>query len=94
MRAFTRAWPAVMVVATLAAACAACSSSSASPTPAGAGSASQAAEARPRPFTITYAAGGKVHLASRPDAIILLSPTAPAMPYAIGAVACQAATAK
>jgi iron complex transport system substrate-binding protein len=97
MRAFTRARPAVMVVATLAAACAACSSSAASSTPAGAGSAgagssgaagsgSAAAGSAAAGFPVTVTtAGGKVHLASRPDAIVSLSPTATEMLYSIGA---------
>lgn len=87
MRAFTRARPAVMVVATLAAACAACSSSSASSTPSGASSDSTSGSgsaAAGFPVTVTTV-GGKVHLTSRPDAIVSLSPTATEMLYAIGA---------
>jgi iron complex transport system substrate-binding protein len=85
MRAFTRTRLAVMVVATLAAACAACSSSAASSTPssstpAGAG----ASAAAGFPVTVTTA-GGKVHLASQPHAIVSLSPTATEMLYSIGA---------
>jgi iron complex transport system substrate-binding protein len=72
-----RARPALVAVAFLAAACAACSSSAASSTgsaPAGAGF----------PVTVTTAAG-KMHLTSRPDSIVSLSPTATEMLYAIGA---------
>ncbi len=50
--------------------------------PAGAGGSSAAAAGFP--VTVTTA-GGKVHLASRPDAIVSLSPTATEMLYAIGA---------
>ncbi len=89
MRAFTRTRPAVMVVATLAAACAACSNSSASSTTAGSGSAGSgsagsSSAAAGFPVTVTTQ-GGKVHLTSRPDAILSLSPTATEMLYAIGA---------
>jgi len=72
-----RARPALAAVAVLAAACAACSSSSASSPgsgPAGPGF----------PVTVTTAAG-TVRVASRPDAIVSLSPTATEMLYAIGA---------
>lgn len=69
--------PSVLVAVTaLAAACAACSSSPAST----ASSASGAGF----PVTVTTAAGS-VHLASQPDAIVSLSPTATEMLYAIGA---------
>jgi len=84
MRAFTRARPAVMVVASLAVACAACSSSAAS---SGSGAASTSAATGSTagfPVTVTTA-GGTAHLSSRPDAIISLSPTATEMLYAIGA---------
>jgi iron complex transport system substrate-binding protein len=82
MRAFTRARPAVMAVAALAAMCAACSNSSASPTT-GSGTGGSASTVG---FPVTVATtGGKVHLTSRPDAIVSLSPTATEMLYAIGA---------
>ncbi len=77
MRALTRA-SAVAVAAVVAAACAACSSSPASQ------SGSTGSAGAGFPVTVTTAAG-KVHLASRPDAIISLSPTATEMLYAIGA---------
>jgi iron complex transport system substrate-binding protein len=90
MRAFTRARPAVMVVATLAAACAACSSSSGNTGSgsAGAGSTGAAAigAASTGGFPVTVVtAGGKVHLPARPGSIVSLSPTATEMLYAIGA---------
>ncbi len=82
MRALTRARPAIVLVAALAATCAACSSSAAS---SGAGSDSTAsASAAGFPVTIATA-GGKVRLTSRPDVIVSLSPTATEMLYAIGA---------
>ena len=68
---------ALVIVATVAAACAACSSSPA-------GLASPAGGGAGFPVTVTTAAG-TVHLASRPDAIVSLSPTATEMLYAIGA---------
>jgi iron complex transport system substrate-binding protein len=68
---------ALAAVAVLAAACAACSSSPANP-------ASSAGGADGFPVTVTTAAG-TVHLTSRPDAIVSLSPTATEMLYAIGA---------
>ena len=77
MPSITRARPALAAAAVLAAACAACSSSSAS----SAGSGSTGAGF---PVTVTTAAG-KVHLTSRPGAIVSLSPTATEMLYAIGA---------
>jgi iron complex transport system substrate-binding protein len=84
MQAITRARPAVMLVVALAAACAACSSSAASSnSSAGSGSAGSGAAAG-FPVTVTTA-GGKVHLTSRPGAIVSLSPTATEMLYAIGA---------
>ena len=67
---------ALVAVTALAAACTACGSSPASP----ANSASGAG------FPVTVAtAAGTVHLASRPDTIVSLSPTATEMLYAIGA---------
>lgn len=81
MRAFTRQLPAIVAAAALAAACAACSSSSA-----GSSSGSGGASAATAGFPVTISAsGGKVHLTSRPDAIVSLSPTATEMLYAIGA---------
>lgn len=67
---------ALAAVAVLAAACAACSSSPASP--------ASSASGGGFPVTVTTAAG-TVHLTSRPDAIVSLSPTATEMLYAIGA---------
>jgi iron complex transport system substrate-binding protein len=67
---------AVVAVTALAAACAACSSPPASP----ANSASGAGF----PATVTTAAG-TVHLTSRPDSIVSLSPTVTEMLYAVGA---------
>jgi iron complex transport system substrate-binding protein len=77
MRAITRARSAVAATALIAAACAACSSSPSSQS----GSGSPGAG-----FPVTVAtAAGKTHVASRPDAIISLSPTVTEMLYAIGA---------
>jgi iron complex transport system substrate-binding protein len=67
---------ALAAVAVLTAACAACSSSPASPASSAGGGGF--------PVTVTTAAG-TVHLTSRPDAIVSLSPTATEMLYAIGA---------
>jgi len=78
MRAFTRQLPALLAVAALAAASAACSSSSASPT------AAKSPAVAGFPVTVTTT-GGTVHLTSRPDAIVSLSPTVTEMLYAIGA---------
>jgi len=81
MRVLSRRWPVFAASAVLAAACAACgssqatSSSPASPAASGAGS---------FPTTVA-AANGAVHIASRPTAIISLSPTSTEMLYAIGA---------
>ena len=80
MRARTRQLPALVAVPVLVLAAAACSSSPASP---GSGSTDQTA-ATGFPATITSFAG-KVHVPSRPGAIISLSPTATEMLYAIGA---------
>jgi iron complex transport system substrate-binding protein len=83
MRAFTRQLPAIVAAAALAAACAACGSSSAS---SNSGSGSSGASAATAGFPVTISASGrKVHLTSRPDAIVSLSPTATEMLYAIGA---------
>lgn len=80
MRALTRVRPAMVAAAALAAACAACSSSPASHS----GSASAGSASAGFPVTVTTVAG-KVHLTSRPDAIVSLAPTATEMLYAIGA---------
>lgn len=69
--------PALVAVAALAAACAACGSPPANPASAAGGGAGF-------PVTVTTTAG-TVHLASRPDAIVSLSPTTTEMLYAIGA---------
>ncbi len=79
MRAITRTRSAVVAAALIAAACAACSSS-----PSQSGSAGTGSAGAGFPVTVTTAAG-KTHLASRPDAIISLSPTVTEMLYAIGA---------
>jgi iron complex transport system substrate-binding protein len=84
MRAFTRARPAVLVVATLAVACAACSSSAASSHSGAADSSAATGSTAGFPVTVTTV-GGIAHLSSRPDSIISLSPTATEMLYAIGA---------
>jgi iron complex transport system substrate-binding protein len=84
MRALTRARPTVMVVATLAVACAACSSSSASSSTSAGSATAGSGSAAGFPVTVSTAAGS-VHLTSRPDAIVSLSPTATEMLYAIGA---------
>jgi iron complex transport system substrate-binding protein len=84
MRAFTRARPAVMLVVALAATCAACSSSAASSNSGAASVSAGSGSAAGFPVTVTTA-GGKVHLTSRPGAIVSLSPTATEMLYAIGA---------
>jgi iron complex transport system substrate-binding protein len=84
MRAFTRARPAVMAVASLAVACAACSSSAASSSSGAASSSAATGSTAGFPVTVTTA-GGSAHLSSRPDSIISLSPTATEMLYAIGA---------
>ena len=67
---------ALVIVAAFAAACAACSSAPASPASPQSGAGF--------PVTVTTAAG-PVHLASRPGAIVSLSPTTTEMLYAIGA---------
>ena len=76
MRSDHVTWPALAAVAALAAACAACSSAPASPATSATGGGF--------PVTVTTPAG-TVHLASRPDAIVSLSPTATEMLYALGA---------
>ena len=81
MRALTRQMPALVACAAIAAASAACTSSSASPTQGSSGTAKTTAGF---PVTVTTA-GGTTHLASRPDSIVSLSPTATEMLYAIGA---------
>src|SRR5215469_5911281 len=77
MRTHPVTWSALVIAAALAASCAACSSSPASPASPESGGAGF-------PVTVTTAAG-TVHLASRPDAIVSLSPTTTEMLYAIGA---------
>jgi iron complex transport system substrate-binding protein len=86
MRAFTRKLPALVAAAALAAAAAACSSSSASSS-AGSDVAGTTPVIGPPPaFPITVmTANGRVHLKSRPKAIVSLSPTATEMLYSIGA---------
>lgn len=81
MRAFTRKLPAIVAAAALAAGAAACSNTSASSS---SGSSAGSASAKGFPVTVTTA-GGKVHLTSRPNDIVSLSPTATEMLYAIGA---------
>jgi iron complex transport system substrate-binding protein len=86
MLAFTRKLPAIVAAAALAAGGAACSSTSASSSSgssAGSGATGSGSTVG-FPVTVTTA-GGKVHLTSRPDAIVSLSPTATEMLYAIGA---------
>jgi iron complex transport system substrate-binding protein len=83
MRVLSRRLPAFAAAAVLAGACAACGSSQ----PTGSGAASPAAgsgAASSFPAAVT-AANGTVRIASRPTAIISLSPTATEMLYAIGA---------
>jgi iron complex transport system substrate-binding protein len=82
MRATTRQLPALMAVAAIAAASAACSTSAASVSSAGPAQSGSAAAGFP--VTVTTA-GGRTHLATRPHAIVSLSPTATEMLYAIGA---------
>jgi iron complex transport system substrate-binding protein len=84
MRVLTRQLPALLAVAAIAAASAACGSSAASPTAPASGSAQAGAATAGFPVTVTTA-GGTAHLASRPGAIVSLSPTATEMLYAIGA---------
>jgi iron complex transport system substrate-binding protein len=81
MRALTRKLPAIVAAAALAAGVAACSNTSASSS---SGSSAGSASAKGFPITVTTA-GGKVHLTSRPNTIVSLSPTATEMLYAIGA---------
>ena len=81
MRAVTRQLSALVAGAAMAATLAACTSSAASPTP---GKPAAGNATAGFPVTVTTAAG-TTHLASRPDAIVSLSPTATEMLYAIGA---------
>ena len=81
MRAITRQLSALVAGAAMAATLAACTSSAASPTP---GKPAAGNATAGFPVTVTTAAG-TTHLASRPDAIVSLSPTATEMLYAIGA---------
>ncbi len=79
--------PAIVAAAVLAVGCAACGSSGGSSAGGGSGSGgsgSGGSAAATFPVTVD-AANGKVHLASKPSAIISLSPTATEMLYAIGA---------
>ena len=69
---------AIVAITVLAAACAACSSAPASPASPGSGGGAGF------PVTVTTTAGS-VHLTSRPDRIVSLSPTVTEMLYAIGA---------
>ena len=79
MRVLSRRLPA-FAAAALAAACAACGSSQAT------SSTASAAASGPGSFPTTVtAANGRVHIGSRPTAIISLSPTSTEMLYAIGA---------
>lgn len=81
MRARTRQLPTMVAAATLAIACAACGTSTAGST----GSAgTDPSGTAGFPVTIATTAG-KVHVPTRPDKIISLSPTATEMLYAIGA---------
>ena len=84
MRALTRQLSAVVAGAAMAAALAACTSSAASPAPRKPASGSAAKAPAGFPVTVTTAAG-KAHLASKPAAIVSLSPTATEMLYAIDA---------
>jgi iron complex transport system substrate-binding protein len=78
MRVLSRRMPALAAAAALAAACAACGSSQPVTPPASPAASSSF------PATVS-AANGAVHIASRPTAIISLSPTSTEMLYAIGA---------
>src|SRR5215510_9332331 len=80
MWVLSRRLPAFAAAAALAAACAACGSSQAT-----SGTASAAASAAASFPTTVTAANGRVHIGSRPTAIISLSPTSTEMLYAIGA---------
>ena len=93
MRVLSRRLPAAVAVAAAAALCAACGTSGTGTSSAGnsstgnsgsAGSGSGAAAAGSFPVTIA-AAGGPVHVMSKPGTIVSLSPTATEMLYAIGA---------
>ncbi len=79
MRCSTR-WLSALLVAALAVACAACGSSTSDSNP------STPAHASGSGFPVAIkAANGTVDIASRPDAIVSLSPTATEMLFAIGA---------
>ena len=80
MRVPSRRLPALAAATVLAAACAACGSSQATNSKTSAA----ASGAGSFPTTVT-AANGRVHIGSRPAAIISLSPTSTEMLYAIGA---------
>ena len=80
MRVLSRRLPPFAAAAALAVACAACGSSQAI------SSTASAAASGPGSFPTTVtAANGRVHIGSRPTAIISLSPTSTEMLYAIGA---------
>src|SRR5262245_64923591 len=78
MRVLSRRLPALAAATVLAAACAACGGSQPT-TPAASPAAGSSFPA------MVSAANGAVHIGSRPDAIVSLSPTATEMLYAIGA---------
>ncbi len=82
MRARTRQLPALVAAAALAIACAACGNSS--PGQATGSGTSGAPSTAGFPITISTFSG-RVHIPSRPDAIVSLAPTATEMLYAIGA---------
>jgi iron complex transport system substrate-binding protein len=82
MRSLTRRLPALAALAALTVTAAACGSTQASNTGATSGSSPAATSGFP---VSLKAANGTVKMASRPDAIVSLSPTATEMLYAIGA---------
>lgn len=84
MRSLTRRLPVLAALAALTVTAAACGSTQASNTGATSGSSPAASKAPGFPVSIA-AANGRVKVASRPTAILSLSPTATEMLYAIGA---------
>lgn len=84
MRAHTRRLPALAAATAIAVACAACGSSPGGPGASGSNAPGATGHSAGFPVTISTA-GGKLHLTTRPDAIISLSPTGTEMLYAIGA---------
>ena len=84
MRSLTRRLPVLAAAAALTVSAAACGSTQASNTSATSGSSPAASAGQAFPVSIA-AANGAVKLASRPTAIVSLSPTATEMLYAIGA---------